>query len=129
MKVRECFLHAAALVDSKMDAREVWAAMNAKNAPWAAVREEGGRLLGLLRAADFGEALLTPETFFTAAELTEKKEVSRRAVRLSPGAELGEAVLQMELAGADAALVEAEGRPPGVLEIEGARKILEPDSR
>lgn len=124
MKVRECFLHATALVSSEMDAREVWAAMNAKNAPWAAVKEAGGRLLGLLCAADFREALLTPETFFTAAELAEKNEVSRRAVRLSPDAELAEALFQMELAGADAALVEAAGRPPGVLEIAFAKKHI-----
>ena len=126
MKVRECFLHAVAVVRPEMDAREVWAAMNKKNAPWAAVKGEGGRLLGLLRAADLREALLTPETFLTAAELAGKNEVSRRAVRLSPDAELAEALLQMALAGADAALVEAAGRPPGVLELEGAEKHIPP---
>ncbi|MEE9256013.1 MAG: hypothetical protein V3V56_02460 [bacterium] len=124
MKVRECFLHAVSLLPEEADAREVWIAMNRKNAPWAAVLGEADRLLGLLGAAELDGVLRLPEVFITAGELAAKEPASRRALRIPPEAELGEAVLQLEAAGADAALVEAEGRPPGVLELATAKKKL-----
>ena len=115
MKVRECFLQAVALVQAGEDAREAWVAMNRKNAPWAAVFE-GERLLGLVCEADLGEAIRTPEVFVTAGELAGREMPSRRAVRLSPDADLDEALMQMDLAGADVGFVEGTGRPPGALE-------------
>lgn len=124
VKVRECFLHAAARVAPGVDCREAWAAMNRKNAPWAAVVTAEGRLIGLLRREDLDGVVRVPETFVTAGELASKGRAAKRAVRISPDAELGEALLQMELAGADAAFVEATGRPPGVLELREARKRL-----
>lgn len=123
MKLRETFLEAVALVRADDDAREAWAAMNQKNAPWAAVfegvrpegvRPEGGRLVGLLNEEDLS-VIRTPEVFRTAGELAAGEKPSRRAIRLSPGDEREEALARLELAGADAALVEGGGRPPGVL--------------
>lgn len=126
MKVRECFLHAVSIVRADDDAREAWASMNRKNAPWAAVLGEGGELLGLLRGEEISECVRAPETFLTAGDLAAEDIPSVRAIRISPGAELGEAVLQMEMAGADAALVESPGRPPGVLERSRAEESLAP---
>jgi len=124
MKVRECFLQAVSIVAPEDDARAAWVAMNRKNAPWAAVCAGGGRLLGLLRGEEISERIRAPETFLTAGELAEADRSAARAVRVSPDADLGEAVLRMELAGGDAALVESEGRPPGVLELERARAAI-----
>ena len=59
-----------------------------------------------------------------AGELAEEETPSARALRVSPDAELDEAVLRMEMDGADAALVESEGRPPGVLELARAKAAL-----
>lgn len=123
MKIRECFLQAVALAAADDDAREAWAAMNRKNAPWAAVFD-GQRLLGLLNGADLREAVLTPETFVTAAELAGGDLPARRAIRLSPDGDLAEALVRMEIGNADAAFVEGAGRPPGVLEAERARAAL-----
>ena len=124
MKVRECFLHAVALVQAAEDAREAWVSMNRKNAPWASVHGDGGKLLGLLRGEEISERVRAPETFLTAGDLVAEEIPSARAIRISPDAELGEAVLQMEMAGADAALVESPGRPPGVLERSRAEESL-----
>jgi hypothetical protein len=124
MKVRECFLQAVSIVAPEDDARAAWVAMNRMNAPWAAVCAGGGRLLGLLRGEEISERIRAPETFLTAGELAEADRSAARAVRVSPDADLGEAVLRMELAGGDAALVESEGRPPGVLELERARAAI-----
>jgi hypothetical protein len=130
MKVRECFLQAVSIVAPEDDARAAWVAMNRKNAPWAAVCAGGGRLIGLLRGEEISERIRAPETFLTAGELVDvlagKDRSSARAVRISPDADLGEAVLRMELAGGDAALVESGGRPPGVLELERARDAISP---
>ncbi|MEE9239984.1 MAG: hypothetical protein V3U53_02210 [bacterium] len=98
MKVRECFLQAVSIVRADDDAREAWASMNRKNAPWAAVRGEGGRLLGLLRGEEISGRVRAPETFLTAGELA---------------AEDG-----------PAALVESPARPPGVLELGRAKESL-----
>ena len=124
MKVRECFLQAVSIVRADDDAREAWASMNRKNAPWAAVRGEGGRLLGLLRGEEISGRVRAPETFFTAGELAVEDSPAGRAIHVSPDAELGEAILQMEMAGADAALVESPARPPGVLELGRAKESL-----
>ncbi len=126
MKVRECFLHAVTLVQADDDAREAWVSMNRKNALWVAVCGEGGRLLGLLRGEEISERVRAPETFLTAGDLVVEDIPSARAIRISPGDELGEVVLQMEMAGADAALVESPGRPPGVLERSRAEESLAP---
>ena len=124
MKVRECFLQAVSIVRADDDAREAWASMNRKNAPWAAVRGEGGRLLGLLRGEEISGRVRAPETFLTAGELAAEDGPAARAIQISPDAELGEAILQMEMAGADAALVESPARPPGVLELGRAKESL-----
>lgn len=124
MKVRECFLQAVSIVEAGDDARAAWVSMNRKNAPWAAVRAEGGRLIGLLRGDEISARVAAPETFYMAGELAEEKAPSARALRVSPDAELDEAVLRMEMDGADAALVESEGRPPGVLELARAKAAL-----
>lgn len=124
MKVRECFLHAVSIVRADDDAREAWVTMNRKNAPWAAVCGDRGKLLGLIRGEEISERVRAPETFLTAGDLAAEDAPSARAIRLLPDAELGEAVLQMEMAGADAALVESPGRPPGVLERSRAAEIL-----
>lgn len=124
MKVRECFLQAVSSVNADDDAREAWVSMNRKNAPWAAVRDEMGRLVGLLKGSEIARRVRVPEIFLAAGELAREKSASARAISISPNAELGEAVLQMEMAGADAALVESEGRPPGVLELEIARTAV-----
>lgn len=118
MKLRECFLEAVALVSADDDAREAWAAMNRKNAPWAAVfegvRPEGGRLVGLLNKEDLA-VIRAPEVFVTAGELAAGEKPSRRAIRLSPEDEREEAIARLEMGRADAAFVEGGGRPPGVL--------------
>ena len=124
MKVRECFLQAVSSVSASDDAREAWVSMNRKNAPWAAVRDEEGRLVGLLKGSEIIQRVRVPEIFLTAGELAGEKSASARAIPLSPDAELSEAVLQMEMTGADAALVESEGRPPGVLELDLARTAV-----
>lgn len=124
MKVRECFLQAVSVAGPDDDARAVWVSMNKKNAPWAAVCAEGGRLLGLLRGDALSVRVRVPEVFLTAGELAAEAAACARALRVSPEADLGEAVLRMEMAGADAALVESSGRPPGVLELERARAAL-----
>lgn len=124
MKVRECFLQAVSIIAPEDDARAAWVAMNRKNAPWAAVCAEGGRLLGILRGEEISKRIQAPETFLTAGELAGENRSAARAVRVSPDADLGEAVLRMELAGGDAALVESGGRPPGVLEIDRARAAI-----
>ena len=123
MKLRECFLHAVALVRADDDAREAWAAMNRKNAPWAAVFD-GERLVGLLDREDLA-AVRAPEVFVTAGELAAVEKAARRAIRLSPDDEREEALARLELAGADAAFVEGRGRPPGVL-VRGRGKPLWP---
>lgn len=124
MKVRECFLQAVSIVRADDDAREAWVSMNRKNAPWAAVRDENGRLLGLLRGVEISDRVQAPETFLTAGDLAAEELSTKRAIGISPDAELSEAVLQMEMAGADAALVESPGRPPGVLEHARAKQAL-----
>ena len=124
MKVRECFLQAVSIVQADEDARAAWTAMNRKNAPWAAVRGGGGRLLGLLRGDEISGRVRAPETFLLAGELAAEDGSASRSIEISPDAELGEAVLRMELAGADAALVESPGRPPGVLEFIRAKETL-----
>lgn len=124
MKVRECFLQAVAIVRADDDAREAWVSMNRKNAPWAAVRGDGGNLLGLLRGEEISGRVRAPETFLTAGELAAEDAPSARAIQISPDAELSEAVLRMEMAGADAALVESPGRPPGVLEHDRAKDSI-----
>jgi len=123
LKIRECFLAAVALLPAEGDAREAWVAMNRKNAPWAAVFE-GERLVGLLNGGDLREAVQTPEVFVTLGGLAREGAAARRALRLPPDGELGEAAMRMELAGADAAFVEGRGRPPGVLELARAREAL-----
>ena len=124
MKVRECFLQAVSIVQADDDARAAWTAMNRKNAPWAAVRGEGGRLLGLLRGDEISGRVRAPETFLTAGELVAEGSPASRAIGVSPDAELSEAILQMEMAGSGAALVESPGRPPGVLEFNRAKETL-----
>jgi len=123
MKIRECFLAAVARVRAEGDAREAWVAMNRKNTPWAAVFD-GERLAGLLNGGDLREVVQTPEVFIAAGELAREGVAARRALRLPPDGELGEAAMRMELAGADAAFVEGRGRPPGVLELARAREAL-----
>ena len=98
--------------------------MNRKNAPWAAVRGEEGRLLGLLRGDEISGRVRAPETFLTAGELVAEAAPAARAIQVSPDAELSEAILQMEMAGSGAALVESPGRPPGVLEFNRAKETL-----
>ena len=90
MKVREYFLQAVSIVEAGDDARAVWVSMNRKNAPWAAVRAEGGRLIGLLRGDEISARVAAPETFYMAGELVEEEASSARALRVSPDAELGE---------------------------------------
>ena len=124
MKVRECFLQAVSMVGPDDDGRAAWVAMNKKNAPWAAVCAEEGRLLGLLRGDELSVRVRVPEVFLTAGELAAEAVASVRALRISPDEDLDEAALRMEVAGADAALVESSGRPPGVLELERARSKL-----
>ncbi len=69
MKVRECFLQAVSIVPPEEDARAAWVSMNRKNAPWAAVCGEGGRLIGMMRGGEISARVAAPETFFTAGEL------------------------------------------------------------
>ena len=73
MKVRECFLQAVSIVEAGDDARAAWVSMNRKNAPWAAVRAEGGRLIGLLRGDEISTRVAAPETFYMAGELARAK--------------------------------------------------------
>ena len=129
MKVRECFLQAVSIVPPWEDARAAWVSMNRKNAPWAAVCGEGGRLIGMMRGGEISARVAAPETFFTAGELAGEGPAAARTVRVSPDEEVGEAILRMEMAGADAALVEHPGRPPGVLEIGRARAAVHPNNK
>jgi hypothetical protein len=126
LKVRECFLQAVSIVRADDDAREAWVSMNRKNAPWVAVRGENGRLKGLLRGEEIASRVQAPETFLTAGELVADGDSAKRAINISPDAELNEAVLQMEMAGADASFVQSPGRPPGVLELSRAKSLLLP---
>jgi hypothetical protein len=88
------------------------------------VRAEGRCLLGLLRGDALSLRVRIPEVFLTAGEFAAEARACARALRVSPAADLGEAVLRMEMADADAVLVESSGRPPGVLELERARTVL-----
>ncbi|MDE0340708.1 MAG: hypothetical protein OXI82_01085 [Nitrospinae bacterium] len=123
MKVRECFLQAVAIVGMEEDAREAWAAMNRINAPWAAVFDHE-RLVGIVNKKDLDEFIRVPEVFQRMGEVAKTDMPSRRGVSLSPNADLSEAVFQLEMAGADAAFVEGDGRPPGILETSAANRAL-----
>ena len=123
MKVRECFLQAVAIVGVERDAREAWAAMNRINSPWAAVFDEN-RLVGVVNKKDLDEFLRVPEVFQKVGEVAKTDMPSRRGISLSPNADLNESVLQLEMAGADAAFVAGVGRPPGVMEMDTANRAL-----
>lgn len=123
MKVRECFLQAVAIVDSNEDARETWAAMNRINAPWAAVFD-GTHLVGIVNKQDLDAFIRVPEVFQNVGEVAQTGMPARRRISLSPNADLNEVVFQLETAGTDAAFVEGIGRPPGVMEMEAANRVL-----
>lgn len=123
MKVRECFLQAVAIVGAEEDAREAWAAMNRINAPWAAVFDHK-RLVGVVNKQDLDAFVRVPEVFQKVGEVAKTDMPSRRGISLSPNADLNEAVFQLEMAGADAAFVEGVGRPPGVMGMEAANRVL-----
>ena len=123
MKVRECFLQAVAIVGVEEDARETWAAMNRINAPWAAVFD-GTHLVGIVNKQDLDAFVRVPEVFQNVGEVAQTDIPVKRGISLSPNADLNEAVLQLELARADAAFVEGIGRPPGVMEMETANRVL-----
>ena len=65
-----------------------------------------------------------PEVFQNVGEVAQTDIPARRGISLSPDADLNEAVLRLELARADAAFVEGIGRPPGVMEMETANRVL-----
>ncbi len=123
MKVRECFLQAVAIVGVEEDARETWAAMNRINAPWAAVFD-GMHLIGVVSKIDLDAFLRVPEVFQEVGEIAKTDMPSRRGISLSPNTDLNEAVIRLELAGADAAFVEGVGRPHGVMAMEAANHAL-----
>ena len=123
MKVRECLLQAVAIVGAQEDAREAWMAMNRMNAPWAAVFDDK-RLVGVVNKKDLDEFMRVPEIFREANEVATAGMPARRAISLSPDADLSETVLRLEVARADAAFVEGVGRPPGVLEVDAANRLL-----
>ncbi len=101
-------MQAVAILGPEEDARDAWAAMNGANAPWAAVFDEG-RLVGVLNGGDLDAFLRAPETFRSAGEIAGRGMPARRGLSLSPDADLSEAVLRIEMAGADAAFVESAG--------------------
>ena len=123
MKVRECFLQAVAIVGVEEDARETWAAMNRINASWAAIFD-GTHLVGVANKKDLDAFLRVPEVFQKAGEIAKKDMPSRRGISLSPNEDLNEAVLRLEIVGADAAFVDGVGRPPGVMEMQAASRAL-----
>ena len=123
MKVRECFLQAVAIVGAEKDAREAWTAMNRINAPWAAVFD-GTHLVGIVNKQDLDSLIRVPEVFKNVGEVAKTGMPSRRRISLSRNADLNEAVLQLEMSGADAAFVEGVGRPHGVMEMEAANRAL-----
>ena len=123
MKVRECFLQAVAIVGVERDARETWAAMNRINAPWAAVFDEN-RLIGIVNKMDLDAFIRVPEVFKNVGEVAKTGMPVRRGISLSPNADLNEAVLRLEMAGADAAFVAGVGRPPGVMDMDTANCAL-----
>ena len=123
MKVRECFLQAVAIVGVEEEARETWAAMNRINAPWAAVFD-GTHLVGVVNKKDLDSFLRVPEVFQRVGEVAKTDMPSRRGISLSPDTDLNEAVLRLEMAGADAAFVEGVGRPHGVMEMGAANRAL-----
>ena len=123
MKVRECFLQAVAIVGAEEDAREAWTAMNRINAPWAAVFESK-RLIGIVNKKDLDAFIRVPEVFQEVGEVAKTGLPERRSISLSPDADLSEAVIQLEMAKADAAFVEGIGRPPGVMEMAAANCAL-----
>lgn len=123
MKVRECFLQAVAIVESDEDAREAWAAMNRVNAPWAAVFDRK-RLVGIVNKKDLDTFIRVAEVFQSVGEVAKTGLPARRCISLSPNADLSEAVLQLEMTGADAGFVEGIGRPHGVMEMDAANRVL-----
>ncbi len=123
MKVRECFLQAVAIVGVEEDAREAWVAMNRINAPWAAIFDDK-RLVGILNKKDIDEFIRVPEVFQRVGEVAERGMPARRGISLSANADLNEAVLQLQMARTDAAFVEGVGRPPGVIEMDAANRVL-----
>lgn len=123
MKVRECFLHAVAIVGVEEDTRETWAAMNRINAPWAAVFD-GTHLVGIVNKQDLDAFVRVPEVFQNVGEVAQTDIPARRGISLSPNADLNEAVLQLAMEGTDAAFVEGIGRPPGVMEMDAANRAL-----
>lgn len=127
MKVRECFLQAVAIVRAEEDAREAWTAMNRINAPWAAVFDDK-RLVGIVNKRDLDEYIRVPEAFRSVGEIAKEEKAARRAISLSPDADLSEAVFRLEVARADAAYVEGVGRPPGIMKIDAANRVLSDSS-
>ncbi len=123
MKVRECFLQAVAIAGAGEDTREVWMAMNRINAPWAAIFDDK-RLVGVVNKTDLDKFIRVPEVFREVGEVAKTEIPARRAIWLSPDADLNEAVFRLEMARADAAFVEGEGRPPGVMEMDVANRAL-----
>ena len=123
MKVRECFLQAVVIVGAEEDAREAWTAMNRINAPWAAVFESK-RLVGIVNKKDLDAFIRVPEVFQEVGEVAKTGLPARRSISLSPNADLSEAVIQLEMARADAAFVEGIGRPSGVMEMAAANCAL-----
>ncbi len=121
-------MQAVAIVGAEEDVRDAWAAMNRINAPWAAVFD-AKRLVGVLNKEDIDALIRTPETFQNAGDVAHGGAPARRAMSLSPNADLNEAVLQLEMAEADAAFVEGVGGPPSVLEADVANRALSRSSR
>lgn len=123
MKVRECFLQAVAIVGSEEDAREAWTAMNRINAPWAAVFESN-RLVGIVNKKDLDAFIRVPEVFQEVGKVAKTGLPAKRSISLSPSTDLNEAVLRLEMTGADAGFVEGIGRPHGVMEMDAANRVL-----
>ena len=65
-----------------------------------------------------------PKYFRKWAEVAKTGLPAKRNISLSPNTDLNEAVLRLEMTGADAGFVEGIGRPHGVMEMDAANRVL-----